>query len=154
MDNAMVRVNDVAKVLGGELTGGDAEITAVSTDTRTLKPGALFVAVDGERFQGSDFVADAERAGAAAVLTHQPHSSALPGLVVENTTAALGPLAGHWRARVGIPVLGVAGSNGKPFLPSPARFTSAPSISITLLASLCPCLACVIIISLPSSRWG
>ncbi len=109
----MFRLNDVAKVLGGELTGGDAEITSVSTDTRTLKPGALFVAVDGERFQGSDFVADAERAGAAAVLTHQPHSSALPGLVVENTTAALGQLAGHWRARFDIPVIGVTGSNGK-----------------------------------------
>jgi UDP-N-acetylmuramoyl-tripeptide--D-alanyl-D-alanine ligase len=69
-------LNDVAKVLGGELTGGDAEITSVSTDTRTLKPGALFVAVDGERFQGSDFVSDAERSGAAAVLTGQPNSSA------------------------------------------------------------------------------
>ena len=109
----MFRLNDVAKVLGGTLTGGDAEITSVSTDTRTLQPGALFVALDGERFQGSDFLADAERSGAAAVLTRHPGSNTLPGLVVEDTTAALGQLAAHWRARFDIPVIGVTGSNGK-----------------------------------------
>ena len=109
----MFRLNDVAKVLGGTITGGDAEITSVSTDSRTLKPGALFVALDGERFQGSDFLADAERAGAAAVLIRHPGSNTLPGLVVEDTTAALGQLAAHWRARFDIPVIGVTGSNGK-----------------------------------------
>ncbi|HBP85861.1 MAG TPA: UDP-N-acetylmuramoyl-tripeptide--D-alanyl-D-alanine ligase, partial [Gammaproteobacteria bacterium] len=109
----MFRLDDVAKMLGGTLTGGDAEITSVSTDTRTLKPGALFVALDGERFEGSDFLADADRLGAAAVLTRHPGSNALPSLIVEDTTAALGQLAAHWRARFDIPVIGVTGSNGK-----------------------------------------
>ena len=109
----MFSLKDVAEVLGVELTGADVEVTSVSTDTRTLEPGALFVALDGERFQGSDFIGTARQAGAAAVLSSQADSAALPGLVVENTTVALGQLAAHWRNRFDIPVIGVTGSNGK-----------------------------------------
>ena len=65
----MFSLKDIAEVIGGRLTGADVEITSVSTDTRTLEPGALFVALDGEHFQGSDFVAEARQAGAAAVVS-------------------------------------------------------------------------------------
>ncbi|MFL2562599.1 MAG: UDP-N-acetylmuramoyl-tripeptide--D-alanyl-D-alanine ligase [Arenicellales bacterium] len=109
----MFSLKDIAEAVGGRLTGANVEVTSVSTDTRTLEPGALFVALDGERFQGLDFVAEARRAGAAAVLSRQADSTHLPGLVVENTTVALGQLAAHWRSRFDIPVIGVTGSNGK-----------------------------------------
>jgi len=65
----MFSLKDIAEAVGGRLTGANVEVTSVSTDTRTLEPGALFVALDGERFQGLDFVAEARRAGAAAVLS-------------------------------------------------------------------------------------
>ena len=109
----MFSLKDIAEAVGGRLTGANVEVTSVSTDTRTLEPGALFVALDGERFQGLDFVNEARRAGAAAVLSRQADSTHLPGLVVENTTVALGQLAAHWRNRFDIPVIGVTGSNGK-----------------------------------------
>lgn len=109
----MFSLKEVAEVLGGELTGADVEVTSVSTDTRTLEPGALFVTLDGEHFKGSDFIAEARQAGAVAVLSRHGGSVTLPGLVVENTTVALGQLAAYWRNRFDIPVIGVTGSNGK-----------------------------------------
>ena len=109
----MFNLTDITQVLGGKLTGADAQITSVATDTRTLEPGALFVALDGERFCGSDFIEDAHRAGAAAVLSPRADCNPLPGLVVENTGAALGQLAAYWRDRFDIPVIGITGSNGK-----------------------------------------
>ncbi|HCX87794.1 MAG TPA: UDP-N-acetylmuramoyl-tripeptide--D-alanyl-D-alanine ligase [Gammaproteobacteria bacterium] len=144
----MFNLKDVAELLGGKLIGADVQITSVSTDTRTLQPGALFVALDGERFQGSDFIEDAHRAGAAAVLGSQADCGPLPGLVVENTTATLGQLAAQWRKRFDIPVIGVTGSNGKTMVKemiaailaesgevhaSPGNFNNHIGVPLTLL---------------------
>lgn len=99
---------------------GMARFECVGTDTRALVPGQLFVALRGEHFDGHDFVADAARAGAAAAMVNlgwmQAHPDAEPGLpllVVDHTRRALGTLAGAWRTRFALPLIGVTGSNGK-----------------------------------------
>ena len=61
-----------AQTCGGELIGADRAYTGVSTDTRTLKPGELFVALRGPRFNANDFVAAAEAAGAAGAVVDTP----------------------------------------------------------------------------------
>ena len=109
-------LGELARACGGELRGAaSTEIRSVSTDTRTLGPGALFVAVKGDSFDGHDFLADAARAGAAALLVaHAPGAGLpLPAIVVGDTVAALGQLARAHRARFAGPVVAITGSNGK-----------------------------------------
>ncbi len=88
---------------------------SVSTDTRALGPGCLFVALRGERFDGHRFAADAVKAGAGAVVAAADAALApdLPALVVPDTAEALRNLAAGWRAAVAPRVLGVTGSAGK-----------------------------------------
>ena len=85
----------------------------MSTDTRTLKAGELFVALRGPRFNANDFVAAAATAGAAGAVVDTPVDSPLAQIVVTDTQAALSNSAAAWRARFSMPVVGVAGSNGK-----------------------------------------
>jgi UDP-N-acetylmuramoyl-tripeptide--D-alanyl-D-alanine ligase len=98
-----------ATVRGDEHTA----FSSVSIDTRTMAPRALYVALRGERYDGHDFVAVAEQRGAVALLTHSPQPAGLPQLVVADTRRALGELAAHWRAQFALPLVAVAGSNGK-----------------------------------------
>ena len=104
-----------ATVLGGELRGSDVRFSSVCTDSRTLKSGDLFVALRGERYDGHDFVAKAAAAGAVAALIDRAHAqvATLPVAAVDDTTVALGALAAHWRRQFVIPLVAVAGSNGK-----------------------------------------
>lgn len=106
---------EAATVLGGALHGTDVTFTAVSTDSRSIAAGDLFVALRGERYDGHAFIKQAAAAGAAAALADRAHelAAALPTAVVADTTVALGALAAHWRARFRIPLIAVAGSNGK-----------------------------------------
>jgi len=108
-------LTQAATVLGGELRGGDVRFLNVCTDSRTLKSGDLFVALRGERYDGHDFVAKAAAAGAVAALVDRAHAQAapLPVAAVDDTTVALGALAAHWRRQFSIPLIAVAGSNGK-----------------------------------------
>jgi UDP-N-acetylmuramoyl-tripeptide--D-alanyl-D-alanine ligase len=101
-----------AQSCGGVLRGTDRAYMGVSTDTRTLKAGELFVALRGPRFNANDFVAAAEAAGAAAAVVDAPVERLLPQIVVADTQAALSTSAAAWRAQFAIPVIGVAGSNG------------------------------------------
>ncbi|MDF1504212.1 UDP-N-acetylmuramoyl-tripeptide--D-alanyl-D-alanine ligase [Roseisolibacter sp. H3M3-2] len=110
----------VARALDGELSGavprGTATLTGVATDTRALRGGELFVALRGERFDAHDFLADAVKAGAAALVVQDAERTAGLGVaafVVRDTLHALGLLARHWRRTWGGTVVGVAGSNGK-----------------------------------------
>ena len=82
-------------------------------DTRKLSPGALYVALRGEHFDGHDFVAAARQTGAAAALVEQRTEDPIPQIVVENTRLALGALAAAWRKRFVGPLVAVTGSNGK-----------------------------------------
>ncbi len=90
----------------------------LSTDTRTLPPGALFLALRGERFDGHAFVEAAERAGAAAAIVERPREAlpqrpGLPLLRVADTRTALAALAAGWRARLAARVAGITGTVGK-----------------------------------------
>jgi UDP-N-acetylmuramoyl-tripeptide--D-alanyl-D-alanine ligase len=86
---------------------------SVSTDTRSLQPGALYVALRGPRFDGHAFAPAARARGAAALLVEEPMAVDLPQLIVADPRRALGLLAAHWRARFTLPVIAVTGSNGK-----------------------------------------
>jgi UDP-N-acetylmuramoyl-tripeptide--D-alanyl-D-alanine ligase len=104
---------EFARACGGQLAGTDRAFTGVSTDTRTLKAGELFVALRGPRFNANDFVAAAETAGAAGAVVDSRVDRALSQIVVPDTQAALTRGAAAWRAQFSIPLVGVAGSNGK-----------------------------------------
>jgi UDP-N-acetylmuramoyl-tripeptide--D-alanyl-D-alanine ligase len=102
-----------ANACGGEIIGADRAYTGVSSDTRTLKPGELFVALRGPRFNANDFVAAAEAAGAAGAVVDTPVDRALAQVRVADTLEALQKSSAWWRSQFAIPVIGVAGSNGK-----------------------------------------
>jgi UDP-N-acetylmuramoyl-tripeptide--D-alanyl-D-alanine ligase len=89
-------------------------IERVHSDTRSLRPGDLFVALRGERFDAHEFLANAKAAGAVAALAERGLSEAgLPGLLVADSALALAELGGAWRARMQLPLIAVTGSNGK-----------------------------------------
>ena len=104
---------------GGRFLGAPPpEAAGVSTDTRGLTPGACFVALRGERFDGHDFLAEAASRGAACAVVAAgralpPLPGPLPLLAVPDTLEALGALARHHRRRFPVPLVGVTGSNGK-----------------------------------------
>jgi UDP-N-acetylmuramoyl-tripeptide--D-alanyl-D-alanine ligase len=100
----------------GKPPRGSAELTGITTDTRKIGKGNVFVALRGERFDGHDYLRDAVRDGAAAlVVSHAPKLDTLgvPIFEVRDTLIALGALAHYWRRAWGKTIVGVAGSNGK-----------------------------------------
>jgi UDP-N-acetylmuramoyl-tripeptide--D-alanyl-D-alanine ligase len=114
----MMSLSVAAKAIGAQMRGADPRFTSVSSDSRTLESGALFVALRGERFDGHGFIGAAKRRGAAAAMVNaEPGSkyqdSGLPVLLVDDTRLALGRLAAHWRRQFDLPVIAVTGSNGK-----------------------------------------
>ncbi len=89
-------------------------LTGVSTDTRTVRQGELFVALRGERYDAHDFVGQALDAGAGALLLERwTEGCRAPAIMVEDTVRALGEIALGWRRRFQLPVIAVTGSNGK-----------------------------------------
>ena len=104
---------NAARVLGGQLIGEDLSYGVVSSDSRTLEPGSLFVALRGPNFDGADFVAAAAARGAVAALVERRVPAPLTQIVVPDALRALQQLASAWRAEFGFPIVGVAGSNGK-----------------------------------------
>ena len=111
----MMDTATAAGAVGGLVIGGSVPFQRVTTDTRALVPGDLFVALRGERFDGHDFVAKAREAGAAAALVARDRADALSGnlIAVDDPLRSLGALAAFWRNRFDIPVVAVTGSNGK-----------------------------------------
>ncbi len=110
MDTAMA-----ARAVGGSVVGAAVHFSRVTTDTRALAPGDLFVALKGERFDGHDFVTHALANGAAAALVAESRAASLDGnlIAVADPLHSLGTLAAFWRGRFDIPVAVVVGSNGK-----------------------------------------
>jgi UDP-N-acetylmuramoyl-tripeptide--D-alanyl-D-alanine ligase len=102
-----------ADALHSRYHGRDVVFNGVSTDTRTLKQGDLFVALTGPRFDGHLFLAEALGAGAAGAMVSRQIETTLPTIEVEDTRIALGSLASFWRAQFNIPLVAVTGSNGK-----------------------------------------
>jgi UDP-N-acetylmuramoyl-tripeptide--D-alanyl-D-alanine ligase len=112
----MMTLGEAARVLGAIPTAGAAaRFEGVSTDSRALERGQLFVALRGERFDGHDFLAAAAERGAAGAIVDRRHAGGLPlpAVVVDDTRRALGALARHWRRRFSPQVVAVTGSNGK-----------------------------------------
>lgn len=92
----------------------DTLISGISTDSRNIKPGNLFVALRGEHFDGHKFIAEALKNGAGAALVDHPIETVpLPQIIVNNTLNALGKLSTSWREHHRIPLIAVTGSNGK-----------------------------------------
>ena len=128
-----MRLSQAAKALDAQLVGPDIEFMSVSTDSRKIKAGDLFIALRGENFDGYAYVAQSLQGGAVAAMvnndSHRGSGSAAPGmqshasnsapdpqssiLIVEDTRLALGKLAAYWRARFDIPLVAITGSNGK-----------------------------------------
>jgi UDP-N-acetylmuramoyl-tripeptide--D-alanyl-D-alanine ligase len=102
-----------ANLLGGRLLGADATFVSVSTDSRNLQRGDLFVALRGPHFDGHDYLGQAATAGAVAAMVERDLPVDLPLLQVRETCAALGQLAAAWRDSLPLPLVAVTGSNGK-----------------------------------------
>lgn len=103
----------IADWIGARLHGADVGIDAVTTDSRSLQPGSLFVALRGENFDGHDFAAAAALAGAGALLVERRLDVALPQLQVSNALQALGRLAAALARTRKTCVIALTGSNGK-----------------------------------------
>lgn len=112
-------LKDLQQAVEGEFIGAldhDQRVcfSRVSTDTRTLKPGALYIAIKGERFDGHDFIAQAIQQGAVAVLVSEVVKSIVPAVLVDDTTLALGQFAKWHRQQMPVKkLIAVTGSNGK-----------------------------------------
>ena len=108
-----MRLSAAAAALNGTLTGADRRFTGVSYDSRTLRPGELFVALRGPARDGHDFIPDAFAKGACGALVEQEAAYPLPVVRVDDARKQSGLLAAHWRAGFDLPVIAVTGSNGK-----------------------------------------
>jgi UDP-N-acetylmuramoyl-tripeptide--D-alanyl-D-alanine ligase len=120
-------LDEVARATGGRVVGDpDLVVAGASIDSRTVRPGQLFVAVGGER-DGHEFVAAARAEGAAAALVRAPTDDG-PSVVVAEPTTALTALGGHARDRLDATVVGVTGSVGKTSLKDLAAAAARPSL--------------------------
>jgi UDP-N-acetylmuramoyl-tripeptide--D-alanyl-D-alanine ligase len=102
-----------ADFMHGKLHGADHAFNGVSTDTRTLKEGELFVALQGPNFDGCDYVGQARDKGAAGAVVSRIVDEEIPQIAVEDAKRALGELGSAWRQQLSPVVIGVTGSNGK-----------------------------------------
>ncbi|HYE40582.1 MAG TPA: Mur ligase domain-containing protein, partial [Ramlibacter sp.] len=107
----MFDLKQAAAWTGGQLVGdGAVRVQRVHTDTRTLQPGDLFVALKGDRFDANDFIADARDKGAVAAIAHPGRlPPGFPGIEVEDGKLALGRLANAWRRQFTLPLIAVTG---------------------------------------------
>jgi UDP-N-acetylmuramoyl-tripeptide--D-alanyl-D-alanine ligase len=113
MSSCQLQLSEATAAMQGQLQGADRAFAGVSTDTRRVAAGQLFVALQGPNFDGHDFVAEAAARGAVGAVVSRPVAADLPQIQVADTRLALAHLAAHWRGRFSIPVVAVTGSNGK-----------------------------------------
>lgn len=110
----VLRLSQLVEPLQGRLENGDASFGAVSTDSRAIQPGQLFIALVGPRFDGHDYLADVAAKGAvAALVSRRVPEVDLPQLVVADTRLALGRLGALNRDAFKAPLAAVTGSSGK-----------------------------------------
>jgi UDP-N-acetylmuramoyl-tripeptide--D-alanyl-D-alanine ligase len=115
---SMMRLSEAAAMLGaswpGDGAGSDKEVLRVSTDSRKIQPGDLFIALRGEKFDGGAFAAQALQQGAAGVVLDRAQAPEIASAIrVDDTRLALGRLAAAWRQRFAVPLVAITGSNGK-----------------------------------------
>lgn len=107
------RLSQLCSPLKAELIGSDTGFSSVSTDTRSIAPGDLFVALQGPNFDGHDYLETARERGAAAVMVSRPPPAGMSALLVKDTRIGLGRLARRWRELGRASLIAVTGSNGK-----------------------------------------
>ena len=108
-----MNLNTVAALLV-QSCQNNADITHICTDSRELKPGSLFIAIKGERFDGHDFIKEAEARGAVAVVVNHPVDGlSIPQFIVADSIQALAKIATVHRQTMHCPVIALTGSNGK-----------------------------------------
>jgi UDP-N-acetylmuramoyl-tripeptide--D-alanyl-D-alanine ligase len=126
-------LQDAAHATAGRLVGEDRTYGVLSTDTRTLPEGGLFVALRGPNFDGTDFVAAAHARGAVGALVERAVTGVpLPQIEVPDALRGLQRLGSAWRDNFSIPIVGVGGSNGK---------TTAKEMTAAILSRRGPCMA-------------
>jgi UDP-N-acetylmuramoyl-tripeptide--D-alanyl-D-alanine ligase len=113
MSGCKMLFSDAAQAIQAELTGSNAEFDGVSTDSRSVRPGQLFVALKGPNFDGHEYVGQAIKSGAAGAMVETRLDINAPQLIVGNCLKALGQLGSYWRRHLGLPIVAVTGSNGK-----------------------------------------
>ena len=111
-------LNEICKALDARPVGVDSsiaktEVYGVNTDSRTLKPGEIFIALKGENFDAHDYISSAHTRGAVAYILEREIEGVQPALIVDDTRIALGKLAHAWRNRFSFPFVAITGSNGK-----------------------------------------
>jgi len=121
-----------AEAMQGTLHGDDRGFDGVSTDSRTLQNGELFVALSGPNFDGSKFVSQAHARGAAGAVVDSIVTEDLAQIAVDDTRLALGQLGATWRGQHSVTVIGITGSNGK---------TTLKEMVAACLSSIAPTLA-------------
>ncbi len=112
----MFDLERIARIAGGKLIGKQpaVQISGVSTDSRNIEPGALFVPLRGERFDGHDYISQAVKKGAAACLSEEYiEGLSVPVVCVTSTLRALGDIAAAYRLQLQGPLVAVTGSAGK-----------------------------------------
>jgi UDP-N-acetylmuramoyl-tripeptide--D-alanyl-D-alanine ligase len=112
---AQWKTNDILQALGLINSNSDFYATGISIDTRSLKPGELYVAIKGNRLDGHDFIKDAFSKGAAGVVvsTLSPDLEGKSYFLVDDTLKALNKFASHARSKTAAKVIGITGSVGK-----------------------------------------
>ncbi|WP_032097460.1 MULTISPECIES: UDP-N-acetylmuramoyl-tripeptide--D-alanyl-D-alanine ligase [unclassified Alteromonas] len=103
----------VAEKINGTLIGNDCDVSNVSTDTRIISEGAIYLALKGPNFNGHDFVNQAQRAGAKAIIASEDITTSLPVIQVSDTKVALGLLGAAVKASVAPKTIAITGSSGK-----------------------------------------
>ena len=123
----ILKLIDIIKNIGAQCDyDGDIIISGVSTDTRTIQQGDLFIALVGDKFNGHDYISVAEQNGAAAVICSEEVEASVPVLMVDDTLLALHRLAAYYRTLLDIKIVAITGSNGK---------TSTRDMTKTVLSS-------------------
>jgi UDP-N-acetylmuramoyl-tripeptide--D-alanyl-D-alanine ligase len=122
LPSPFLTIGDIIETTGGKLLRGRLEqtILGISTDTRTIETGNLFIPLMGPNFDGHDFLTRAVTGGAGAFLTEKPRRNDVPvfpdeiaWIEVDNTLTALGDIAHDWRKRFEGRVIAITGSAGK-----------------------------------------
>ncbi|MCG8427599.1 MAG: Mur ligase domain-containing protein, partial [Chromatiales bacterium] len=106
-------LSDICDRLNGKQLRADAQFSSVSTDSRRIESGDLFIALQGPRFDGHDYLTQVAEQGAVAALVSRAVDVDLPQLLVVDTRIGLGQLASLWRERSAAPLVAITGSNGK-----------------------------------------
>jgi UDP-N-acetylmuramoyl-tripeptide--D-alanyl-D-alanine ligase len=110
----MMDTAEAARAVSGRLHGATVRFSGVTTDSRSIRHGELFIALKGERFDAHDFVEGAERKGAvASLVSHLVPRASNPQILVTDTRFGLGRLAAYWRRKHALPLVALTGSNGK-----------------------------------------